>query len=86
MSPHPLPRYQADKVIAQRWLAQPNDVAKPTMTAMTMGGNWCITLADEMIGDQPMRPSEGTHIIADFVDEQIAKAIVAEHNKLLEQQ
>lgn len=84
MSEHPLPRYRSEHVLQQHWVAQPNDIAKPTIAAMSLGGSWCITLADEIIGDRPMRPGEGTHIICDFVDEQVAKAIVAQHNQSLD--
>jgi hypothetical protein len=81
---HPLERYRADLVMARPWLAQPNDIAKPDTPAFTLGGSWCITLADEMVNDRHQRPSDGTHIIADFIDEHVARQIVAQHNKGLD--
>lgn len=81
MTEHPLPRYRSDRVLARRWLAQPNDIAKKDMPAFTLGGGWCITLADEFVNGRPQLPNEGTHIIAEFISEQVAKHIVALHNE-----
>lgn len=81
---HPLERYRADLVLARPWFAQPNDIAKPDTPAFTLGGSWCITLADETVYGRPQRPSEGTHIVAEFIQEDVARQIVAQHNKGLD--
>lgn len=73
----PLPRYEADLVAAQRWAVQPNDIiAKSKTAAAYLGGGWCITLEAEL----PLTPGGGAHVVADFVDEPIARRIVALHN------
>lgn len=78
---HPLRRYRADKVLAERWVAQFNDIRPTKSPGYLLSGGWCITLAEQRIGDRPMRPGEGAHIVAEFIDQVVAKAIVAAHNQ-----